>query len=164
MHPFKKLCKHAQFQIDMKGHYTQQEYDACEGKCWQCDGPLELDTMKLPPHTDLSRVGMSKKDREELEADPVKMQKLLDSLNKPRTSYWCKPCFMARLEESKKGPFTAAKDILADLKDPDGKWYHKKLELIKEVEECGPECPYWDRLDTYRQNIADRHKKIEEDD
>lgn len=142
---FKKLCKHAQFEIDNKVSYSEQE---AEGGCWKCGKPLTLQKKHI--HTSIDDVNMDEESRKSLDT-PDKVINFLNWINQPR--YECNPCFMALLEDRKKGPFIPIEDVIADWENPEGKWKTRQLEQIKEVKECGPDCPYWDRLAVWKKNV-----------
>ena len=104
MHPFKKLCKHAEFEIGNKHNYSKKEYDAAGGCCWKCNKPLMLDARK--PYASIedviNTVSMDDACKESLK-DEKEAADFLEWMNQPR--WECIPCFKALLEERRKGPF-----------------------------------------------------------
>jgi hypothetical protein len=152
-------CKHAQFEREHKWHY--QEHELADG-CWVCGGPLTLS--QRTPYKDLKYVGMESSLREELEHDAMKAQRMLDWLNRPE--WVCKPCERKRIEGFKKHKpedYIDAKDLIEEMRGRKGreKYIRETLERIAEVEACLPDCPYRERLDSWRKNLVDAEKKIE---
>jgi len=145
MHPFKKLCKHAQYEIGRKGSYSQKEKDEASGLCWKCDKPLtELKAPVAVFDDDLKR-RMSEDEKLRIE--------VMERVNVKR--YECVPCFTAMLEEGREGPFVSLEEVRKQLLNPDeDEKRREKIELIKEVEMCGPDCPYWDRLTQWKKDIG----------
>jgi DNA-directed RNA polymerase subunit RPC12/RpoP len=156
-HPFKLFCKHAQYELDNKFTYSKIEYHDCGGLCWRCDKPL-TESQIYSQYEDISEVNMSDNDRKSIvEKGPDKVKEFLYWLNNPPMRYKCIPCFKQIIDERRNSnDHVSAEELLEDLMNPAGQWYQDMVQLIKEVEECGSECVYWDRLPMYRKNIESR--------
>ena len=139
MKPFNKDCKHAQSERANKWLYEENE--RTEG-CWNCGGPLSL--YNLAPHRDTSHIAMEDSVRAELERDHAKYIRLIDHIN--GSVYYCIPCWeKAKVERRNRSieDYLTIEQIFATMDA-------EKWALIKEVEECGPDCPYYDRLSIWK--------------
>lgn len=127
MKQFKKECKHAQEAREEKYYY--EETELAEG-CWICGKPL---TLVAHSREEINEWG--NEDFQRIALDELAAWKI-------RSLYECVPCAKARekkmLEEDDK--------VYATL---DELWEDQDAEteaFIKDVEKCGPDCVFWDRM------------------
>lgn len=151
MNPFKKLCKHAQSRIDQKWLYSEKEHDDCKGLCWKCDGPLHLEK----PH----KPHIAKTLQQEMDEDP-KVKSQMEAYF-AESDWSCPSCFKKMLEASLAEVHlgTPLKDIITDLKNPNGEWVKETEAMIKSVEECGPDCPDYEHLVAWNKRLESRNEK-----
>jgi hypothetical protein len=66
----------------------------------------------------------------------------------PDPLYECAACTQRKLEKSRAqargaGRTRTLKEMIAD-------GNARRAELVREVEECGPDCPFWERLEVWK--------------
>jgi hypothetical protein len=140
-------CKHAQFEREQKWHYSQREKDESVD-CWVCGGELTLIPKKMRT---IEEVNMDDALRKDCANDEATKQAVLEMAN--RTEYVCMPCQKKRLEgfkNIKKEEWIPFNEVTERFS-----YVAHLQEMIKEVEECSADCPYRDRLASWRKNIAE---------
>ena len=136
MKTFKKECKHAEFERNYKQFYSEEE--AADG-CWKCG--KDLVPSDKPKHDNLDHVSMDEASKQRYKDHPEEMEKTLAWLN--RAEYYCPDCWNAYINSIKTEECIPIETLIEEAKD--GTWERKRAENKKEVEECGPDCVYWDR-------------------
>jgi hypothetical protein len=149
-------CKHALYEIAHKWHYTSDELG--DG-CWYCGGPLVPEGR--PPRS-LGQVGMDDDLRARAHNDPVLETEILAHANRP---LWvCPPCQMRHYEEMARiaarclqapGTCRPVSEFVSEMRSAGGieRYVRETLARIAEVEGCVADCPYRDRLDTWRRTL-----------
>jgi hypothetical protein len=146
-----KDCKHARETIENKNTYSESEKD--DG-CWKCGGPLTIKPKNKIENLDL--IDMDDDLRKKIESDPKELADTLKWMNQPE--WQCKDCnkkFWEAIKKQRELGYPGAipiEDIIAEFHN--GVHDAKMKKLMQEVIECGPDCPWFDRLEMWEKDYG----------